>query len=299
MKYVVVDIGGTDIKYGLAEQSGVLLHSGKMPSCLTTGGAASLADRVAAVVLQYRREHDVAGVALATTGVVNTDSGVIAWAGSHLPGYAGLPLTDEVSRRCGVPCSAENDVNAAAYGEYWRGAAQGAASLFCMAVGTGIGGALLQYGQLWRGVAGSAGEIGLLRHGSRETFEERAAVPALLRRATAAGCAVRDGKALFAAAAAGDERAAAVIRGGIDCWAEEIANICWLLNPAVVVLGGAVMAQRDYLEPRLVRQLQRLVDPYILARTSLRFAALGNTAAMIGALYHFLQTEEGGANGKT
>lgn len=269
MKYVVVDIGGTDIKYGLAERSGVLLHSGKMPSCLTTGGAASLADRVAAVVLQYRREHDVAGVALATTGVVNTDSGVIAWAGSHLPGYSGLPLTDEVSRRCGVPCSAENDVNAAAYGEYWRGA------------------------------AGSAGEIGLLRHGSRETFEERAAVSALLRRATAAGCAVRDGKALFAAAAAGDERAAAVIRGGIDCWAEEIANICWLLNPAVIVLGGAVMAQRDYLEPRLVRQLQRLVDPYILARTSLRFAALGNTAAMIGALYHFLQTEEGGANGKT
>lgn len=124
MKYVVVDIGGTDIKYGLAERSGVLLHSGKMPSCLTTGGAASLADRVAAVVLQYRREHDVAGVALATTGVVNTDSGVIAWAGSHLPGYAGLPLTDEVSRRCGVPCSAENDVNAAAYGEYWRGAAR-------------------------------------------------------------------------------------------------------------------------------------------------------------------------------
>lgn len=45
MKYVVVDIGGTDIKYGLAERSGVLLHSGKMPSCLTTGGAASLAWR--------------------------------------------------------------------------------------------------------------------------------------------------------------------------------------------------------------------------------------------------------------
>ena len=77
----------------------------------------------------------------------------------------------------------------------------------------------------------------------------------------------------------------------VDNLSEGIANIYCLLNPEVFVLGGGIMAQQEYLRPRIEQRLEELVVPAMRKATRLEFAKLGNDAGMIGALYRFLQKD--------
>ena len=75
--------------------------------------------------------------------------------------------------------------------------------------------------------------------------------------------------------------------------AEGLVNICYLLNPEKIVLGGGIMAQKEYIMPILENQLElKIVDKRFLT-TKIEAASLDNDAGMLGALYHFLQKEEG------
>ena len=79
------------------------------------------------------------------------------------------------------------------------------------------------------------------------------------------------------------------IAGLVAPLAEGIANICYMLNPERIVLGGAVMAERQYLAPRILADLEEAVPRPFRSATQLTFAELGNDAGLMGALYHFLQ----------
>ena len=220
-------------------------------------------------------------------------TGEIVFAGeTSFPGYSGTPLGKLVREACGVPCVVENDVNAAALGEYWQGAAKGASSAFMMTVGTGIGGCFILEGKAWHGAGFSAGEAGFMRlHGEQRIFEEAASTRAMLVEAAAShnvSPAELTGEQVFAWALAGDADAVLAIEHMVDNLAEGIANIYCLLNPEVFVLGGGVMAQQDYLRPRLEQRLEALVVPAMRTSTRLEFARLGNDAGMVGALYSLL-----------
>ena len=73
--------------------------------------------------------------------------------------------------------------------------------------------------------------------------------------------------------------------------ADGISNVIAVLNPQAVILGGGIMAQQDYLRPRILQRLEELVVPAMRINTQLTFAQLGNDAGMIGALYRLLQQE--------
>ena len=66
-----------------------------------------------------------------------------------------------------------------------------------------------------------------------------------------------------------------------------IANICYVLNPEVVVLGGGIMARQAYLAPRIRQALDRYLIPSVAQHTRLAFAENQNQAGMLGAYYHF------------
>ena len=79
--------------------------------------------------------------------------------------------------------------------------------------------------------------------------------------------------------------------GYVGSLSEGIANICCLLNPEVIVLGGGIMAQQAYLRPRIMQRVEELVVPAMRVNTRLAFAELGNDAGMIGALYSLLHSK--------
>jgi predicted NBD/HSP70 family sugar kinase len=195
------------------------------------------------------------------------------------------------------PCTVENDVNAAALGEFWQGAGRGAHSLFCITVGTGIGGALILEGKLVRGATFSAGEVGYTHIGEPEILENLAATSALIREVAAAKNLDPhevDGKKIFAWAQAGDKIAAAAVDKMIARLASGIANVCYIVNPEMIILGGGIMAQTKYIGPRLDAELKKDLLPVIYAGTKGVFAKLGNDAGTIGAVYNFLQRKSTG-----
>ena len=293
-RYMCFDIGGTSVKFGVAGESGALLHKGEIPNVITQKGVDGLVESLASVMEQYQQEYRLYGIAVSTAGVVDPEKGLILYAPKYFPGYPGTALGERLEKRCGLPCTVENDVNAAALGEYWLGAGQGAKSLFCITVGTGIGGCALLDGRVIHGAACFGGEAGLQHITPECTWEEMASTRALVRNvAKAKGFSetALDGRKIFALALDGDEEAAAAIARQMDDLATGIANICYILNPERIIVGGGIAAQEAYLYPLLDTALREKLFPLVYEKLTVRFAALQNDAGMLGALYNLLQRQ--------
>ena len=286
--FICLDIGGTSIKYALAA-GGRLREKGSVPTEGRTAGAQGVAEKVLAIVDAFRG-RGVAGVAISTLGIVDPVAGKVIYAGPSIKDYTGFALKALVEEATGLSCTVENDVNCAGLGEYWLGAGRGVRSLVCLTVGTDVGASILFNGRLWRGANYSAGEAGSMRlAGGR--LGDLASVRRMVQSAAKAhGIAEElDGETVFGWARAGDADAVNAIARLIAPLAEGIANICYMLNPERIVLGGAVMAERQYLAPRILADLEEAVPCPFRSATQLAFAELGNDAGLMGALYHFLQ----------
>ena len=315
--YIGIDIGGTAIKYGLITGGGDFLHRGSVATEVVTKGVPQFLEKLVDIIKGYQQGRDKAveelrtaptdpevlawaeplkGVGIATAGVVNPETGEILFASQSFPGYEGTNLKKLIEKRCLFPCAVENDVNAAALGEFWQGAGRGARSLFCITVGTGIGGALILNGKLVRGATYSAGEIGYTQIGEPGTLENLAATSALIREVAAAKAVDPqevDGKKIFAWVQGGDEITLAAVDKMIVRLAAGIANVCYIVNPERIILGGGVMAQTKYIGPRLDTELKKALLPVIYKGTRGVFAKLGNDAGMTGAVYNFLECNGG------
>jgi predicted NBD/HSP70 family sugar kinase len=295
MNYLCFDIGGTSIKYGVAEVKGSLLLKGEVPNVIMQKGVKGFVENLVNLVNHYRQEYDLQGIAVSTAGVVDPGKGTILYAPKYFPGYPGTNLQELLEKRTGLTCTVENDVNAAALGEYWLGAGHGAKSLFCITVGTGIGGCAILDGKVIHGASCSAGEAGLQHIRPEGTWEEVASTTALIRNvAKAKGLSEMklDGKKVFTMAQSGDADAMAAIEKQMEDLAAGLANICYILNPERIIVGGGIAAQEKYLYPILDGALRKRLLPLVYDHLTLRFASLKNDAGMIGALCNFLIREK-------
>ena len=75
----------------------------------------------------------------------------------------------------------------------------------------------------------------------------------------------------------------------VDILGRGIANICYVLNPQTVVLGGGIMAQEAYLKERIEAAAAKYLVPSIASHTTIKFARHRNDAGMLGAFYHFVE----------
>lgn len=96
-----------------------------------------------------------------------------------------------------------------------------------------------------------------------------------------------DGKYVFEYAKKGDVDCIRAIEEMCDVLGRGIANICYVVNPEVVVLGGGIMAQKEYLKDILRNSLNKYLLPSVAEHTRLEFAKNKNQAGMLGAFCHF------------
>ena len=230
MHYLCIDIGGTAIKYGIAGQNGTLLLRGEMPNEIRKKGVKHFIDHIIRFTELCRQGYNLLGIAVSTAGVVEPESGIVLdHSGIFPPNTA---LRELLEQGCGLPCTVANDANAAALGEYWLGAGRGAKSLYCITVGTGIGGGAVLNGELIYGATFCAGEIEHQNVGIEGAWKRTAPTWALISSmAKAKGIPEEklNGKKIFAMAQAGDEDAKAAIAKQMDSLAAGIANICYVL----------------------------------------------------------------------
>lgn len=280
MYYAGIDIGGTSVKWCIADDNGTLVQEGAIPTIIAD--PAALADAIATTLEATGFPFVSAGISCA--GRVNKETDTII--ASNLK-WRDIPFRSIMENRLGCPVSIDNDVAGALMGEWAQGACRDERYVAYLTLGTGVGGAFLIDGKPFRGYNNTGGEIGhMVIHGDglpcacggRGCFEQYASATALSRMAGGV-----DAKEIFRRAAQGDAAMAAVL----DQYAHELAiglaNIMGIFRPKMIVLGGGVAGAGEALLQRVVHQL-RDHCPCMPGQELPRIvtAQLGNKAGMIG-----------------
>lgn len=292
-KYVCMDIGGTTIKYGLIGENGEILESGKQDTESYKGGP-SILQKAVHIVEKYAAAEDVSGICISTAGMVDVEKGEIFYASDLIPGYTGTRFKAVMEECFGVPCEVENDTNCAGLAESVSGAARGNQSALILTIGTGIGGCAVLNGSVYHGFSGSACEVGYM-HLNDSDFQTLGAASILTGKVAERKQEPEsqwNGYRIFEEAKQGDAVCIQAIDEMVDVLGKGIANICYVLNPEIVVLGGGIMAQEAYLKDKLEAALARYLVPGIAKHTSIAFAKHQNNAGMLGAFYHFMQRQQ-------
>lgn len=287
-KYVSIDIGGTAIKYGLIDEEGNILKRGKMPTEAEKGGP-SIMKKVVGIVEQFVVEYTLSGICISTAGMVDVEKGEIFYSAPLIPNYAGTKFKEELEARFRIPCEVENDVNCAGLAESVSGAACSSKVTLCLTVGTGIGGCILIDGKVFHGFSNSACEVGYM-YMKDSDFQTLGAASILTKKVAGwKGEAPESwsGYHIFEEAKKGDAICNRAIDEMIEVLGTGIANICFVLNPEIVVLGGGIMAQEGFLKDRIEESVKEHLVPSIAEKTTLAFAKHQNDAGMLGAYYNF------------
>jgi predicted NBD/HSP70 family sugar kinase len=276
------DIGGTWVKHGLVDAAGVVHQAGQLPTRGAGDGAALLAQLVE-VARPLVHWHDPAGIAFATLGIVEPDSGRVQGGVEAIPGYAGQSPKALFETAFGRPVVVENDGNSVALAEGWTGSAAGLRHYLALTLGTGIGGGIVVDGRLHRGANGAAGEWGYMRVDGK-VWEDHASLRGLAAAAEVArpGCRF-DARAVFAAADAGDAQMREVLARWFDLLATGIANLLFAFDPARLIVGGGITARGDVFIAELQRALAPHLGPDFHGHVDLALATAGNDAGLIGA----------------
>lgn len=287
MRILALDIGGTDIKYGIINESFDILEAHKTPTNAHLGGA-HIIDTIIDISKNYT---NIDKIAISTAGQVDSHSGVIVYATETIPNYTGTRLKEAVEKETGILTIVENDVNSAAYGEAHFGAGKGYDSFICLTYGTGIGGAIFLNGDVFKGSGFSAGEMGhIITHaggkdctcGGNGCYEQYASTSALLRAVNEISPTPLNSFEIFSKMNS-DEK----IKSAVDSWIDEIIigliSIIYTFNPPLIILGGGIMNEEYIINSINERLPSRLMESF--RNVKIKRATLGNKASMLGASY--------------
>ncbi|MBA4533307.1 ROK family glucokinase [Brevibacillus halotolerans] len=305
---VGVDIGGTTIKIALLDPNGEIITKTQIPTPVSEGEDAIIGQMTNTIdqlmAEQGFTKEEAYGIGIGVPGPVDTDTGFVYEAVNL--GIKDTALKAKTEALTGLPTYVENDANAAALGEMWRGAGQGTDNLVAITLGTGIGGGIIIDGKIVHGVKGVGGEIGHVtvnpdgplcncgKKGCMERYGSATAIILGIETAAKEGRSAYLAKQLaekgsltakdaFDAATEGDLAAQEVIDQAAFYTGFGLSHIANLLNPAKIVIGGGVSAAGD----ALFSLIRKSFDTYTwkIAADSCEIlpATLGNDAGVIGA----------------
>lgn len=308
-QYLLIDIGGTFIKYSLADEQARKISGGKVPTPLTNMGDLLAAIEGFAAPLQGQ----FVGCAISMPGRIDTRNG-IAHTGGMLSAFMWeQPFAAQVEARLGVPVTIANDGKCAAAAEGWTGALAGVENGLVLVLGTGIGGIILN-GKVLMGAHAAAGEVsGLVSNMAAmetETFEmnkvETFSDAPLWAGAASATGLIREyarqkklslqgplptGEEIFAAYNAGEPEAQKALKIFARRVAVGILSLQNVLDVERVAIGGGISAAEALL-PAIQAELDWLFERCTVMPTvkpELVRCRYGNDANLIGALKLFFE----------
>ena len=312
-----VDLGGTNLRAANIDRDGCA-HERVKRSTPKSNRAEDIVSAILAAVRQCEAKSEKRGAQVHTASVVvpgsvHAETGVVINA-PNIPcllGYKlGAALEDELGRRVLL----ENDANAAALGEMWRGAARGCRTIICLTLGTGVGGGIILDGKLWRGVDGTAGEIGHMsvepfggvkckcgNFGCLEVYASATAVVRLTREGLAQHPSSRlhsistdqlTSADVHRAAVEGDPLALDVFHSVGVHLGIAMASIVDIFNPEMIVVGGGVSAACDLFARFAQAEVMKRAFSVPAQRCRITKAECGDDAGLLGAALLAFQKRE-------
>ncbi|MGL5507076.1 MAG: ROK family protein [Paraclostridium sp.] len=291
MKYVVFDIGGTNIKYSLMTKEGDMLDSHSVPTPVQ--GEGKTLEILVDVIKKYQDKHELSGVAMSVPGGID-DDGYIHFMGSVFD-LQDMYLNKYIKEQTGLDCAYDNDVNCVAMAEKYMGNAVDNKNFVCITIGTGIGGGVFINNQLYRGRRGMAGEFGInileyrkseLENMDYRTFSRLGSTYNLIARVNKLKNTELDGKQVFELAENGDVEVQTEIDNFYFDLAIGIYNIAYSFAPEKVLIGGGVSVRDDLIDN--VKKNLALLNPDVLDMVEIDVCKFQNDSGKIGALYKYL-----------
>jgi glucokinase len=312
---LAADLGGTNLRMAAVSSGGEIIFRNRTGTP-SSGRQADIISTILEAIEECREglggEHEFAAFGAAVPAIVNSTDGLILRS-PNLPELNGLSFASHFAKELSIPVVLENDANAAAVGENWKGASKGVGNSIHVTLGTGVGGGLIIDGKLHRGIDGTAGEIGHIAvvpdgHacgcGSVGCVEQYASATAIVRMARELMPSYSDSVLhsrtdispldVYDAGMDGDQLSLEVFRLVGTYLGIALGGLVNVLNPEAIVIGGGVSAGWELFIEHLQAEISRRAFQHPAERVRLMRSELGDDAGILGAA--FLASESGAGN---
>lgn len=312
--YVGLDVGGTTMKAAVVGNDGQpLTEPVALPTRPEQGQEAGLETMCETIRQAIAAAHlsleAITAIGVATPGLMDIRAGVILDPPNLKP-WKNVPVREHIRKVFGKPTAYQNDANAAAYGEFWVGAARGCRSMVLFTLGTGVGGGIIIDNRIIEGEHSHGGELGHLRIalpeegrlcgcGARGCLEAYASANAVVRRTREALAAWRGPtrlrdyytatdaelttRVIFDLAESGDALALQIMDDTAYYLALGATAIIAVVDPEMIVFGGGMADAGEGFRTRIDAYVRRFGLPYPSRQVRIALAELGANAGVIGA----------------
>ncbi|MBP7460707.1 MAG: ROK family protein [Candidatus Delongbacteria bacterium] len=306
--YVGIDLGGTELKIGIIDQSGSILikDSFKVPEAAQGSQIVKFMGDCTQQLMDKSQfpKQSFKGIGIGAPGLLNPETGQLLNV-VNIPQLNSIYLAPDLGQRFGIPTWLDNDVNAMALGEMFYGAGKGYKDCIALTLGTGVGGGLIFDGKLYRGACFTAGEIGHLsinsdgllcpcgnygcieryigRDGiiSRFKYYLSKEIPSTIHQFTEDNQITP--KAIAKAAEAGDALSREVLAETGKYLGIALVTLTNVLNPEVFIIGGGIANAGDLILEPARHELQKRAYTIPAKKVKVVQAALRNDAGIVGS----------------
>ena len=306
--YIGVDIGGMSMKAGVVDSSGKILYKDAVPTGAWRPSDEIVSDMGNLILNVINKsginKSDITSIGIGIPGACNSKTGTVLFCNNMNLG--GVNLAEAIKKFLDVPVFLNNDANVAALAEYYA-VNKPLECMIMITLGTGVGGGIIIDGKIFSGFNGCAGEVGHMvikddgekcNCGRTGCWESFASVTALIKQTKDSMQINRDslmheiagsydnvtGKTAFDAAKQGDKAAVEVVNNFIRYVSAGIVNMVNIFQPDMLIIGGAISKEGDYLLKPIEEICKKESYAYGLCEnTQFRIASLGNDAGIIGA----------------
>ncbi|MGN1141326.1 MAG: ROK family protein [Oliverpabstia sp.] len=297
--YLVIDIGGTFIKYAIMDEDSNFIQKDKIPT--EKESLERFVDSIVGIYDKFADEYVIEGIAISSPGMIDSNTGFM-YNGGSLFFINKINIVEILQNRCKVPVTVENDAKCAALAEVWKGSLADCQNSIALILGTAVGGAVIVDKKVLKGVHFMAGEFSYIFTDGKnyqdrsQLLAEQAGVPGLIRLvAKKKGISEEElnGEKIFSMVNQGDAEAVECLRTYCRGLAVQISNYQFLIDPEKIAIGGGISVQPILLE--LIREeLRKLGDvfPYTMPIPEVTTCRFFNDSNLIGALYVHLKSKE-------
>ena len=300
--YAGIDLGGTNIKYGLVDRHAKIIHSSSVP---TGTGRQAILKQFAAIAAELEEiaggsNSEVFTIGVGSPGIIDIIKGKVAGGSPNVAGWRGTEIKKSLEKATGLEVCADNDANVMALAEHRFGTGKGYSSGLYITVGTGLGSGIILNNSLWRGAWFAGAELGHSiikfdgvdcqcgKRGCLEMYVNAASFAKYYGGKTPAGSG---SKYIFDLAKSGDKKAVAAIRQSAEYLAIGLGSALEVLNPEVVVIGGGVAAGGELYFGAIRKSIGKYASKASVKGVKIVAAKLGNDAGMLGAALLPLEAE--------
>lgn len=293
MKYLVLDIGGSAIKYALMTEKLEFIEKGNKVT--PSDNIEHFIETVGEIYDKYK--DYIEGIAISMPGVLDSEKGY-TYTGGSLTYNDGKEIVKILQQRCPTKITIENDGKCAALAEAWKGSLKNCDDGVVIVLGTGVGGGIIRDKKIYKGKNFFAGEFSFVAtnindtQGTENWWGYKSGSRGLIGAAAKAKnmpIGELDGHKIFEYANNNDADILKVLDDFTYKLAIQIFNLQCILDPEVLAIGGGISSQDI-----LIEYIQKNVDKYHktfkldVPKPNVVRCKFRNDANLIGALYNFI-----------